>query len=711
VTGKIREILASLVILTILPACAGGLPELRQDEAEMETPPAKLKSSPPPAWVLGKGHPSYPLLRYVVGIGFSEKNSVSAFQSARSELAKSLKVEIRSKMQDISTVELTHIESIIETEVDTTLEGVNIQDGWYDSDKGVYYSLAALDRKLAAASVEERIKSIKANLYQYIQRGKDAESQGDVIPALSNYLSGYQEAPSLLPLKSMLRVITQSRGGANSDSPELKGHEFNSRIKQVVQNLKISVVSGNRQTVKSQKNLSESLKAKVYWQKGGQEVPLKNIPVRFKYTKGRGDLEEEKVSDSNGLVQTTIHKITSFEETNHTIAAQLDFERLISNFDRKSVGNILSPLQNVRTSFNYSIDKTPWESSKSQGWRSGITNLVNQVIKNISPNSQPVIGIVELKDLRYGKATSFSHILKEDIQNVLAQAEALTVKEVRIPEEGKITAEEIAENNGLELYVAGSYRMERAGLEIRARLIETATSNIKSAADIVIKKREINSEDLALLEKSGGTSTPNPFQDEYQEDLEKLVSSKPDHSPFNIKVWTNKKEYQIGEKITFSIKAEESCYLTLLDIGPSGNITVIFPNKYHKDNFIISGVTYQIPGPDYGFEFDVHGPAGLERIKAMATLKPDPLINLNFQQGFHSIERGTSRGTRDIKTIAKKFSLQSSSGWAEAYSEIFIFEKNKMYTRGARKIPILEKPKKPIDMIGTFGKEESRIED
>ena len=709
-TGKIREILASLVILTILPACAGALPELRQDEAEMETPQAKLKSSPPPAWVLGKGHPSYPLLRYVVGIGFSEKNSVSAFQSARSELAKSLKVEIRSKMQDISTVELTHIESIIETEVDTTLEGVNIQDGWFDSAKGVYYSLAALDRKLAAASIEERIKSIKANLYQYIQRGKDAESQGDVVPALSNYLSGYQEAPSLLPLKSMLRVITQSRGGADSDLSELKGHEFNSRIKQIVQNLKLSVVSGNRQTVKSQKNLSEPLKAKVYWQKGGQEVPLKNIPISFIYTKGRGDLEEEKISDSNGLVQTTIHKITSFEETNHTIAAQLDFERLISNFDRESVGNILSPLQNVRTSFNYSIDKTPWESSKSQGWRSGITNLVNQVIKNISPDNQPVIGIVELKDLRYGKATAFSQILREDIQNVLTQAEGLTIKEVRIPGEG-MAAEKIAKTNDLELYVAGSYRMERAGLEIRARLIETATSNIKSSADIVIKKREINSEDLALLEKFGGTSTPNPFQDEYQEDLEKLVSSKPDHSPFKIKVWTDKKEYQIGEKITFSIESEESCYLTLLDIGPSGNITVIFPNKYHKDNFIISGVTYQIPSPDYGFEFDIQGPAGLERVKAIATLKPDPLIDLNLQQGFHSIERGTNQGTRDIKTIAKKFSLQSNSDWAEAYSEIFIFEKNKIYTRGSRKIPILEKPKKPIDMIGTFGKEESRIED
>ena len=33
-------------------------------------------------------------------------------------------------------------------------------------------------------------------------------------------------------------------------------------------------------------------------------------------------------------------------------------------------------------------------------------------------------------------------------------------------------------------------------------------------------------------------------------------------------------------------------------------------------------------------------------------------------------------------------------------------EKEKVYYRGSREVPLILKPKKPIDMIGTFGKEE-----
>ena len=580
----------------MVSGCANGLlPEVKTDEAVVEAPPSKPKNTPPPAWVLGKGHADYPLHNYVVGIGYSEKSSVSAFQSARSELAKSLKVEIRSKMQDFSTTELTRIESIIETEVDTTLEGVNIQDGWYDSTKGVYYSIAALNRKLAAAGIEERIKSIEASLYQYSHRGEEAESQRDIILALHNYFSGYQHAPSLIPLKSMLRVITQSRGSKEFGSQELEAREFESKIKQITQRLKIATVSGDQQTVKSQKEISEPLKAKVFLQKGNQELPLRNIPVNFLYTKGRGELEQEKVSDSDGLVQTTIYKINSFEETNHTVTVRLDFERFISNFNHNSSENFLLPLKNVRASFNYSIEKTSWESHKSQGWRSGITHLVNQIIENIPPSAQPVIGIVEMKDLRYGKATPFGQILKEDVKSVLAQAEGLTVKETRSLEAEKMTAEEIAKANNLDFYISGSYRMERAGLEVRSNLTETQSGILHSSANITIERQELNPEDLALFDSEADEFKSAQMDKNYQDHLEKLISSKPHNPPFNIEISTikkdeyNKNEYQIGEEITFSLSAEKDCYLTLLDVSPTGKITVLFPNKYRKDNKIIAG--------------------------------------------------------------------------------------------------------------------------
>ena len=41
-----------------------------------------------PDWVLGKGHPKYNTFEYIVGIGHSDKSTVSAGESARVDLIK-----------------------------------------------------------------------------------------------------------------------------------------------------------------------------------------------------------------------------------------------------------------------------------------------------------------------------------------------------------------------------------------------------------------------------------------------------------------------------------------------------------------------------------------------------------------------------------------------------------------------------------------------
>ena len=128
----------------------------------------------------------------------------------------------------------------------------------------------------------------------------------------------------------------------------------------------------------------------------------------------------------------------------------------------------------------------------------------------------------------------------------------------------------------------------------------------------------------------------------------------------------------------------------MLDVSPNGNITVIFPNKFRRDNFIEAGVTHQVPSPDYGFEFEVTGPAGLERIKAIVTLNKVSLLKLDLENGFHSLEKETTRGTRAIQALSKQVDSVGNTAWSEAYSEIFIFNEGEKYTRGSRKIKTTE---------------------
>ena len=116
-------------------------------EVEIVTQPV-LNSPEPPDWILGRGHKQFTHSQYLVGIGFSEKNTVSASESARAELAKNIRFKIASIMKDYNSNDGSFVETFIKIETDALLEGVQIKDGWYDSQKKVFYSLAVVNENI-----------------------------------------------------------------------------------------------------------------------------------------------------------------------------------------------------------------------------------------------------------------------------------------------------------------------------------------------------------------------------------------------------------------------------------------------------------------------------------------------------------------------------------------------------------------------------------
>ncbi|SVA11486.1 uncharacterized protein METZ01_LOCUS64340 [marine metagenome] len=683
-------IITLLFFMLISSACKTGLIHLKKEE--QSKPKALVK---PPDWVLGNGHPGFPQERYLVGVGFSYINSVLANESARSSLAKNLKVKIRSTIVDISTKEKTHIKSVIETEVDTVLEGVEIKSGWLDQNKGVYYALAVMDRSLAASSIQDKISKIESALQRNLNEGIKAENSTDVITALSNYLSGYHKALSLSQLKSALHIVTPSE---KSPGPKnISSEEFESRIKGIVQNLNLATVSGDRQLVKTQKEIALTLVAKVFLLIGENKAPVSNIPVIFNYETGLGEMEDEKISEQDGTVQTTIHKILSYKEANHVVAVKMDYSKIITNFDGDFVEEFLSPLKNKGASFNYVVQAPKWTANKSQGWQDSILDLGYQIITNIPPGTKPSLGVIPFKDLRHDRVTfcDFSRILNEDIKHILARAEDLKLIEIKITEDQR--SEEIAKANELDYYLTGSYRMESTGLEVRSRLIHTQTKTIQSSANILIERKELNLADFALCNLMVDELKSAQKGKSYHDHLEKLVAAKPLSSSFKVTVWSEKRNYEINENVVFKITSDKNGYLTMLYVNPNGDFTVLFPNKFHRNNFIKAGVVKQVPDPDYnllksekGFTFKLRGPAGLDRIKAIVTLNSASLLKLDHDGDPKSVRAGTTFGTKTIQTLLKQLDSMDGSSWAEAQSEIFIFKEGEKYTRGSRKISIYE---------------------
>ena len=344
---------------------------------------------------------------------------------------------------------------------------------------------------------------------------------------------------------------------------------------------------------------------------------------------------------------------------------------------------------------------------KSTFWNNKVAHLVNQIINNIPPGGDPKIGVFEFKAMGTNKITEFSPRFKEDFIILLSQVEGLKVKEV-----GSISVpgafRQMAEEKGLDYFVRGFYKQGKRGLSVWSQLISTSTGNIVSSGKVEMARNIIIAEDLALLDRlknqESAVRALGHLQN-YEESVDHLMALKPNQTSLNVKLWTEKNDYRIGEKITFFVKAEKPCYLILLDVSPDGEAKIIFPNTDSGDNFLKGNQTFQVPQESSGMEFRIQGPAGLERVKALVSLQPVNPLDLVPQGGLYAIKKNSLKGLKNLNRLVETFSNQDGSQWNEAYLEVFIHEKSQSTMRGSRKVPLIDKPQKPIDMIGTMGKE------
>ncbi|MFT3870554.1 MAG: DUF4384 domain-containing protein [Nibricoccus sp.] len=140
-----------------------------------------------------------------------------------------------------------------------------------------------------------------------------------------------------------------------------------------------------------------------------------------------------------------------------------------------------------------------------------------------------------------------------------------------------------------------------------------------------------------------------------------------------VKSKNKKASYRTGQKIVVGFRASQNCYLTLLNIGTSGKLTVLFPNAHHSENFVQAGREYRIPESDSEFEYELQGPIGTEKLKAVATLKKVALLESHFALDgslFRTVDATT--GARDIRVIEKKISSVPRTEWTEDTCEFLV---------------------------------------
>jgi mono/diheme cytochrome c family protein len=86
--------------------------------------------------------------------------------------------------------------------------------------------------------------------------------------------------------------------------------------------------------------------------------------------------------------------------------------------------------------------------------------------------------------------------------------------------------------------------------------------------------------------------------------------------------------YRFGDKVQILVSVDRECYLTLYNVDSTGNVNLVFPNQFVKNNRVHAGQVLTIGGPNDPFEIEAGGTEGLETVVAVATLTQVPLPGL-----------------------------------------------------------------------------------
>ena len=128
---------------------------------------------------------------------------------------------------------------------------------------------------------------------------------------------------------------------------------------------------------------------------------------------------------------------------------------------------------------------------------------------------------------------------------------------------------------------------------------------------------------------------------------------------FELKTDLSKPSYFAGDNVNMKVSRTKDAYITVLNCDEDGQVTLIYPNRHARDNFLPAGKELNIPD-DLPFQLKATLPAGRpeagEILHVIAT-KSQPLVLLDALKeekngGFVSYSLG---GVKDLVTKLSKF--------------------------------------------------------
>ena len=109
-------------------------------------------------------------------------------------------------------------------------------------------------------------------------------------------------------------------------------------------------------------------------------------------------------------------------------------------------------------------------------------------------------------------------------------------------------------------------------------------------------------------------------------DVESRIRKVPQDFVLDLMIGEGKRDFAEGEKISYRVRAAESCHLAVFCHQVDGSTVVLFPNAWCPDTEIQAGEPVRIPGPvKKGFEIVVAPPFGADVVQVIACSRQNSL--------------------------------------------------------------------------------------
>jgi len=99
-----------------------------------------------------------------------------------------------------------------------------------------------------------------------------------------------------------------------------------------------------------------------------------------------------------------------------------------------------------------------------------------------------------------------------------------------------------------------------------------------------------------------------------------IIIEPPDVSGLSVRIWVDKGAYTVGERIQVHFEVSEDAYVYVYNIDAAGEVRLIFPNYWSRNNYVSAG-EHAIPDSS-AYRLTVVEPTGTEYLQAIAAKQP-----------------------------------------------------------------------------------------